>query len=78
MPRFTPEELRAFERQNIENMIGFYAPEMKRIAGGEKPNNVIGKPLIKRFLKLGILVENSQRGGRRTTLSAKGRELYNL
>ena len=78
LPRFTQDEMNLLETQSIENMLDYYEEEMRRIAGGANPSSFLSKPLVKRFINLGILERDF--GGRKckVILSRKGRELYGL
>ena len=59
-------------------MLAFYEEEMLRIDGGERPQPLLTRPTLNRFIKLGIL-ERGLKGKRwRVTLSRKGREWYGL
>ncbi len=66
------------DKRSTENMLVYYEEELRRIAGGERPASLLGRPLIRRLLKLGILERDW--GGRKwkVTLSRKGRERYGL
>ncbi len=77
-PRFTQKELKRLDQQSTENMLCFYEEELRRAAKGERLTSFIGKPLIKRFIALGILERVWDKKRRRIILSQKGRELYNL
>jgi len=79
MSPWTPEELANWEKLSTENMIVYYAPELKLISEGARANSLLSKSLIKRLLKKQILVDGrGRRVGHVTTLSAKGRELIGL
>ena len=78
LPRFTKDELHLLETQSIENMLDYYEKEMRRIAGGENPSTLLSKPMIKRFITLGILERDYGKRKCRITLSQKGRERYGL
>ena len=77
MPRFTQEELNLLDKRSTENMLVYYEEELRRIAGGERPASLLGRPLIQRLMKLGIL-ERDWGKGKKLTLSRKGRERYGL
>jgi hypothetical protein len=78
VPRFTSKELKRLDQQSTENMLCFYEEELRRAANGEQLTSFIGKPLIKRFIDLGILERVWDKKRRRIILSQKGREWYNL
>ena len=77
-PRFTQKELKRLDRQSTENMLLFYEEELRRVAKGERLSSFMSKPLIKRFIDLGILERVWDKKRRRIILSQKGREWYNL
>ena len=78
MGRFTQDELRHLEQRSTENMLGFYEKEMMRIADGENPSYLLSKPIINKFVKMGLLVHVMDGKRRRRTLSAGAREWYGL
>ena len=76
---WTEEEIEDLELRNIDNMLYFYAEELKQIANGAPAHSVIGRPLINRLKLLGIFEVNNSRGQRRrVTLSRKGRMILGL
>lgn len=76
--RFTKAELMRLDRQSTENMLVFYEEEMRSIADGENPSYLLSKPIINKFVKMGILVHSMDGKKRRRTLSRKAREFYGL
>ena len=76
MPKFTQDEINLLDKRSTDNMLIYYEEELRRIAGGERPASLLGRPLITRFINLGIL--DRDWGGKRwkVTLSRKGRERY--
>ena len=78
MGKFTQDELRLLDQRSTENMLDFYETEMKRIVQGENPSSLLTKPIINKFVKLGILVHTMDGKKRRRTLSASAREWYDL
>ena len=78
MGRFTPDELRRLDNQSTENMLDFYEEEMRRIADGDNPSSLLSKPIINKFVKMGLLVHVMDGKRRRRTLSAGAREWYGL
>jgi len=74
---FTQDELSQLDKRSIENMLIFYEEEMRHVAGGEGPSTFLTKPLIKRFVALGLLERNWGNQNRKVTLSQKGRDWYN-
>jgi len=78
MPQFTKDELLLLEEQSLENMLVFYEAEMKRIAEGERASSLLGGPMIRRLLELGLLERGWGGKNWRIMMSRKGRELYGL
>ena len=83
MPLFTPDEMKKLDEQSNENMLVFYEKEMRLVSEGLSPSSFLTKPLIKRFVELGILerswkLDEQREEYRRVTLSQKGKEWYNL
>ena len=78
MPKFTQDEMNLLDKRSTDNMLVYYEEELRRIAGGERPASLLSRPLINRFLNLGVL--DRDWGGRKwkVTLSQKGRERYGL
>ena len=76
--RFTKAELMRLDSQSTENMLDFYEQEMRRIAEGENPSSLLTRPLINKFVRLGLLEHTMDGKNRSRTLSRKGREWYGL
>lgn len=76
--RFTKAELKLLDQRSTDNMLAFYENEMKRIAQGDNPSSLLTKPIINKFVKLGLLVHSMDGKKRRRTLSASAREWYGL
>jgi len=76
---WTPEEYAKWERISTENMIHFYAPELKKISEGARAHTLLSKSLIVKLRELNILTEYSgKRSGRVVTLSEKGKRLIGI
>lgn len=78
LSKFTPVQLVLLDRRSTENMLEFYEEEMRRVAEGENPLSFMTRPLIKRFVDLGIFELATVNSKRKIILSQKGRERYNL
>ena len=59
-------------------MLAYYEEEMLRIDGGERPQSLIARSMLNRFVDLGILERGLEGKKWRVTLSRKGREWYGL